>query len=483
MKSKLLPFLLLVLSTLISSCYRILPSKGGGQLAYKPAREKIDPADVIVPEGYKVEVVSTGLTYPTAVTFDEDGVPYVIEAGYSYGEEFLHPKLIRIEADGTKNIIATGDINGPWNGITYHDNNFYVAEGGELEGGKILRISKGGDIEVLLEDLPSLGDHHTNGPVIKEGYIYFAQGTATNSAVVGNDNAEFGWLKRFNDFHDIPCEDIVVNGKNFETQNVLTENVDDVAVTGPFSPYNSKVEAEQVIKGAVPCNGAIMRIPLNGGDVEVVAWGLRNPYGLALAPDQELYITENSFDVRGSRPVWGTGDNLWKVEEGMWYGWPDFIGGVPISKIEVPGEKDPQPVMAQYPNDPPHPVARLGVHSSSNGFAFSHNDDFGFKGYAFVAQFGDMAANVGKVLSPVGFRVIRVDVGNGIVEDFALNRVSRNGPASLLESGGLERPVDVAFNPGGDALYIVDFGIMQITKDSEIIPYQETGVLWKITKE
>lgn len=167
----------------------------------------------------------------------------------------------------------------------------------------------------------------------------------------------------------------------------------------------------------------------------------------------------------------------------MWYGWPDFNGGVPVSKIKVPGEKDPQPVMAQYPNDPPHPVARLGVHSSSNGFAFSPNDNFGFEGYAFVAQFGDMAANVGKVLSPVGFRVIRVDVGNGIVEDFAVNRVSRNGPASLLESGGLERPVDVAFNPRGDALYIVDFGIMQITKDSKVISYQETGVLWKITKE
>ena len=44
---------------------------------------------------------------------------------------------------------------------------------------------------------PAYGDHHTNGPVIKDGYIYFSTGTATNAGVVGPDNAEFGWLKRF----------------------------------------------------------------------------------------------------------------------------------------------------------------------------------------------------------------------------------------------------------------------------------------------
>lgn len=483
MMSNYLPLVLISLSIILSGCYRIMPSKGGGQLSSTPARENIDPNDVVLPMGYRIEVVTTELTFPTAVTFDEDGVPYVIEAGYSYGEEFLYPKLFRINRDGSTRLIATGEINGPWNGITYHNGYFYVAEGGEMEGGKILRISKGGEIEVLLDNLPSVGDHHTNGPVIKDGYIYFGQGTATNSAVVGVDNANFGWLKRYNDFHDIPCQDIVVTGQNFESKNVLTKDPDDKALTGPYSPYNRRVEPDQVIKGAVPCTGAIMRIPLEGGEAEVVAWGFRNPFGLALAPDQTLYITDNSFDVRGSRPVWGTGDNLWKLEEGKWYGWPDFSGGIPVSKLKVPGEKDPKPVLKSYPNDPPHPAARLGVHSSSNGFDFSYNPDFGFQGHAFIAQFGDMAANVGKVLYPVGYKVVRVDVENGIVEDFALNRVNRNGPASLLESGGLERPVDVAFNPEGDALYVVDFGIMQITKDSKVIPYQETGVVWKITKE
>ena len=33
----------------------------------------------------------------------------------------------------------------------------------------------------------------------------------------------------------------------------------------------------QIIPGQVPCTGAVMRMPVDGGPLEVVAWGLRNP--------------------------------------------------------------------------------------------------------------------------------------------------------------------------------------------------------------
>jgi hypothetical protein len=53
-----------------------------------------------------------------------------------------------------------------------------------------LRIDLHGSIMPLVEGLPSLGDHHTDGPVIgPDGFLYFGQGTATNS-VVGEDNAK-----------------------------------------------------------------------------------------------------------------------------------------------------------------------------------------------------------------------------------------------------------------------------------------------------
>ncbi|MDT0691948.1 hypothetical protein RM549_19335, partial [Salegentibacter sp. F188] len=90
------------------SCYRIMPSKGGGQLDDVPEKRNIEPTDVLLPDGYKIEVVTEGLTFPTAVTFDEEGNIYVIEGGYSYGEVFLAPKLLKIQPDGSTTTVYTG---------------------------------------------------------------------------------------------------------------------------------------------------------------------------------------------------------------------------------------------------------------------------------------------------------------------------------------------------------------------------------------
>lgn len=466
-----------------SGCYSILPSKGGGQTAIKADTRTVNPTDIALPAGYTVEAVATGLTFPTAVTFDEQGQVYVVEAGYSYGEEFLEPKLLRIEQNGELTNIATGQKNGPWTGVTYHNGNFYVAEGGQISGGKLLRISNSGSISTLIDNLPSLGDHHTNGPVFgPDGNLYFGLGTATNSGVVGPDNYNFGWLKRHPDFHDIPCQDITLTGRNY-TSEIPLDTKSGKQVTGAFSAYGSTTTQGQVIEGSIPCSGAVLRVSPEGGALELVAWGFRNPFGLAFSPAGILFVSDNGFDVRGSRPVWGTGDFLWQVQQGQWYGWPDFSGGLAFNgdRFAPPGKKAPQPLLSQHPNKPPKPAAVLGVHSSSNGLDFSHNNSFGYQGEAFIAQFGDMAPDVGKVLSPVGYKVVRVNVETGVVTDFAANKGKKTGPASKLKSGGLERPVSVKFSPDGHSLYIVDFGIMEVTKAGPK-PKHKTGVIWKVTK-
>ncbi|HYK44920.1 MAG TPA: PQQ-dependent sugar dehydrogenase [Parafilimonas sp.] len=482
MKKMMLSFF--CFSLVLSGCYKMRASNGGGQI--QPPKERIISAtDIALAPGYKIEAIAKGLTFPSGVTFDDKGQLYVIETGYSYGEVWAEPKLLRVENNGTQTLIAKGGRNGPWTGVTFYDGYFYVAEGGESEGGKILRISPSGEIKTIVDNLPSLGDHHTNGPVVKDGYIYFGQGTATNSAVVGPDNASFGWLLRHKDFHDVPCEDVVLNGTNYRSDNVLTEDAADTATTGAYSAFGTSTAAGQIIKGNIPCNGAIMKIPIEGGKIQLVAWGLRNPFGLAFSPDGKLFVTENAYDDRGSRPVWGAADVLWQVEQGAWYGWPDFSAGKPIANDEefkVPGKHPVKAVLQKYPNTPPKPVAIFGVHSSSNGFDFSTNANFGFAGQAFVAQFGDMAPNVGKVSYPVGFKIVRVDVKDGVVRDFAVNKGKRNGPASWLEKGGLERPVAVKFDPHGEALYVVDFGILTMTAKGPQ-PQTNTGVIWKITKQ
>jgi len=317
-----------------------------------------------------------------------------------------------------------------------------------------------------------------------DGWLYFGQGTATNSAVVGEDSAAFGWLKRHPDFHDIPCRDVRLAGENFTSGNPLASTPSDRVTTGAFSAFGTPTVKGQTVHGQVPCNGAIMRVRLDGGKPELVAWGFRNPFGLAFSASGRLYVTDNSYDDRGSRPVFGTGDLLWEVQPGTWYGWPDFHGTALLDKgnrYVPPGKPRPTLLLADHPNTPPKPVAIFDVHSSSNGFDFSTRPEFGYVGDAFVAQFGDMAPGVGKVLSPVGFKVVRVALQTGIVEDFAVNKDTTNGPASWLQTGGLERPVAARFDPSGMALYVVDFGVMTVA--AKPMPQKETGVLWRITRE
>jgi glucose/arabinose dehydrogenase len=474
-------FLLVLLSVWLNGCYVLLPSSGGGQTSYTGER-RLEPNDVALPPGYKIEVVTSGLTFPSAVAFDNENISYVLEAGYSYGEVRTVPRLLRVLEDGSTEVVVMGE-NPPWNGLTFAEGAFYVAEGGTFEGGRILRVDLDGNVTPIVTGLPSFGDHHTNGPVFHDGWLYFSQGTATNSGVVGTDNADYGWLYRHPEFHDTPCEDITLIGQNYQTLNPLTDDPNDTVITGAFLPLGTASTAGQIIEGELPCGGSVMRVRPDGSSLELVAWGFRNPFGLAVSPDGNLYVTNNSYDERGSRPVYGTGDLLWRVERGVWYGWPEFHGERFLNdsnEFKAPDKLTPQRLL-ETSLLPPKPVARLGVHSSSNGFDFSRGETFGYAGQAFIAQFGDMAPKVGKVLSPVGFKIVRVDVATGNVYDFAANEGETYGPASKLGTGGLERPNDAEFDSRGEALYIVDFGVMTIGEKPQ--PQQGTGVLWRVTRE
>jgi glucose/arabinose dehydrogenase len=474
---------LVALLVCLPSCYYLQSSSGGGQTDFKPPRE-IAPSDIALPEGYRIEAVARGLTFPTGVAFDETGAVYVVEAGYSYGEVWTTPRLLRVNPEkGTFSAVASGGKNGPWTGADFYKGNFYIAEGGELEGGRIVRVTKDGDLKRLISDLPSMGDHHTNGVAVgPDGWLYFAVGTATNSGVVGVDNYHFGWLKRYPRFHDIPCRDVILSGENYETQNPFEPGKEETVTTGAFVPFGVSTTKGQVVKGAIPCSGAVFRMRPEGGSLDLVAWGFRNPFGLAFSPDGKLYVTENQYDIRGSRPVYGAGDLFREVVRGKWHGWPDFHGSDPLARDErykPPLKDEVRLVLHQPPNVPPAPVAVLGVHSSSNGFDFSRNPDFGYTGHAFIAQFGDQAPTTGKVLAPVGFKVVRVDPETGVVADFAINKGEAGGPASWTGGGGLERPVAARFDPKGRALYVVDFGVM-MQREEGAIPIPETGVLWRI---
>lgn len=467
----------------LSACF-----KGGGQT--DPDRDDPNAADIAVPQGYRIELLADGLDFPVGITFDEQGVPYVVESGYSYGEVFTTPRILRLTANGERQVVAEGE-HPPWTGVSFHAGHFYVAEGSTETPGRILEIDPSGEARELVTGLPSLGDHHTNVPLIgPDGALYFGQGTATNSGVVGPDNAAMGWLARNPQFHDVPCQDVTLSGENYESENPLTPDGDDRVSTGAYLPFGTPSTPGQVVKGALPCTGAIMRLRLPGPTahttglplpLELVAWGFRNPFGLAFGPDGTLWATDNGYDERGHRPVFGAGDLVWRVEEGRWYGWPDFSGHrrIDSNRFKPPFTAHPKKVLASWPEVPMEPAAFLGVHSSSNGFDLSRSEAFGHVGQAFIAQFGDMSPGVGGVVQGVGFKVVRVDLATGVVHDFAANKGKANGPASYLEKGGLERPVDARFSPDGTALYVVDFGVMTIGNEGPE-PLLKTGRVWRI---
>lgn len=478
---------------LTAACWNKTPSKGGGQISEARAAEEAakdpDPSGVQVPPGYRIEVVAEGLTFPTGVAFGDGGEIYVVESGYSTKDVEATPRVLEVSPDGrgAPRVVVAGDSHAPWNGIDSDGDVLYVAQGGQEEGGRVVRLTRDGAVEVLVDGLPSQGDHHTNGPAVgDDGYVYFGQGTVTNSGVVGEDSHLFGWLPKHPQLADVPCQDVELAGVNFESANPLTDDPDDRATTGPYLPFGAAATQGQIVKGQTKCSGAILRVRAEGGEPELVAWGFRNPYGMRFGGDGALYVVDNGFDERGSRPVFGSADMLWRVEadgEVRWYGWPDFTEGRPLTwdaYSEGNGETKGF-VLASHPGEPPSPRAFFPVHSSADGIDFSTTDEFGYRGWAFVAQFGDMAPVVGKVVAPVGFNVVRVDPETGDIEEFARNDRDTTGPASRLGTSGLERPIAVRFDPTGTALYVVDFGVLRMTeKGPEPVP--ESGRLWRIRK-
>jgi glucose/arabinose dehydrogenase len=131
---------------------------------------------------------------------------------------------------------------------------------------------------------------------------------------------------------------------------------------------------------------------------------------------------------------------------------------------------------------PPMPIVSFQPHAGANGVAFSPGGAFGFEGQAFVALFGDLAPiTTPRLATPAGFKVVRVDLDQRSIVDFAVNRIQ--GPASKLLHDGFERPSHCAFGPDG-ALYITDFGEIDIAPEKAGIRVQAgSGSLWRIRRE
>jgi glucose/arabinose dehydrogenase len=429
-----------------------------------------DASHIKLPDGYAIEVVVSNLSVPTTAIFDGNDL-LVAESGWV---NTALPRILRIKPDWSVSVIASAGLQDPVTGLLVKDGKLYVSH-----RGKVSTVEADGTLHDIVTGLPSSGDHQNDNIVLgPDGKIYMGQGTVTNSAVIGVDNYIFGWLQDHPEAHDVPCKDVTLVGQNFESENPLTQDPNDKVTTGAYKPFGTPSTAGEVIKGDPKCGGSIARFNPDGSGYEMVAWGLRNPFGLEFDKSGQLWATYHGADVRGSRNIYNDPDYLVKVEQGAWYGWPEYFDGLPVtdSRFKDPTKEQPQFLWKDHP-----PLAKAFAtfrsHSGINGLAFSPGGAFGFEGDAFAAAFGTfLPVASGTNADPAGFRVIRVGTKDGKVEDFALNQLP--GPAYINQQGGFDRPSDLVFGPD-QSLYIVDWGASNLGAEGlKLTP--GTGSIWRI---
>src|ERR671912_367716 len=350
-------------------------STEAGLLGYQEAQADVSAEDIGLPEGFDLELVAGGLNFPDAVAVADDGTVFAALSGFGG----TPGQVVIVNADRTFPLFvdsAADGLQGPITDIAFGPNDaFWVAHAGGIATVNLTN----GAVTPLITGLPSLGDHQNNQLAFSEdGWVYFGQGTATNSMVVGPDNAAFGWLPLFPEFSDTPCEDVTIAGSPFESPNVLTPDPNDVALTSPYQAFGVALDPGAVVPGAVPCNGAVLRFqPADpAGTLEIFAWGLRNPYGVVVDDEGALWVIDNGPDARGSRPIENVPDAIYRLEEadaGSWYGYPRFFAGIPVTDEEVapPGDRplafiiDNHDELLGDEDAPPEPAATLAPHSGT----------------------------------------------------------------------------------------------------------------------
>ncbi len=283
-----------------------------------------------------------------------------------------------------------------------------------------------------------------------------------------------------------------------------------------------------VVHGVTPANPGNGIITAGGGAVysfdpharnaastmRLEGWGFRNDYGLGFDPfnPNQLFVSNNGADARGSRPIANDWDDMFIIHlgegshfgEGLrlgedlhlgegadsregvpFFGWPDYF--------HDPVSRQPLPVTDPFfcPPNPPYGMcpqfafsssfraslkvqpafAELENHSSANMFDFSSNWEFGFVRDIFIAETGSIPPGTGAT-SLVGFKVARIDRSTGAVSDFIAH--TSNDAATINEPNGFNKPIDVKFR--GSNMFIADFGVF-----APATPTPGTGKIWMVS--
>ncbi len=468
----------------------------GPRVLPPPLQVTIDRHTTEYPDGFDLKPYVVNLDSPTGFCFDEDGNMIVAEGGIDGREPrilLIRPTggILYIYPRGTRiPVFKPGfHIYGPVGGIVAYHGRIYVSHRDEHDMGVITAFDYHGNHKTVVAGLPAQGDFSVTDLAISpiDSRLYFGVGSATNSGVVGLDNWDEGWVRRHPLACDRPWQTLNLLGFRFDVPNPQASIFSPSSlVTVPFEPFGVSdiIQIPGVDFPVQKPSGVIMSDSLDGGDLKVEAWGLRDPVGLALDEYDSIYVTDQGMELRGTRPIDNDPDALFQLNalRGVWLGWPDYsrsLEPVSLAKYQPPKW---MVIPTGYPNvravidhetsklaTPDKDLVRAVFPWQSGASKMAFFPKFGpfhnprYEGGVLVALWGDRApfsTSDRPMSTPLpGYRIVRVDLDNriGEIENFIYN--TRGGPASASadSSGGVERPIDVKFGPDGN-LYILDFG-------------------------
>jgi glucose/arabinose dehydrogenase len=543
----------------------------GNTALFNPAQGQ----DIVLPAEFTVSVFAKGLNFPTGIAFlrrsEGHGFEvYVLESGHGlpsrcndqsqFGGGDLDPAnpftpdiLVFDQSGGLirgplAKPTASGGLQpeGPAIDLAFEhgfqggrlfatdSNQATHAHNGQNNSSRIVTVDPmTGHVTPFVTNLPT-GDHPTEQLAIKDGWIYWSQGSTTNSGVVGRDNG--GGQNQA----DIPCQDIVLSQNVFDAGGgVMTSGYSPFGVTRP----GATVKAFEGASHTGVCDGAILRAQLSDPNtIEPFSWGYRNGYAIRFAPMNHalkgsLLVGEDGPDERGSRPSNGAPDVLQLARQNPdgtpdYHGWPDRFGFLPSSQavfnpvggpgddLCVPDPSNPPSMctlasLAQILTEdrpihdvlafPPQPITSpLALEAADSSFtgidfvpvSFAHGPVRpGAALYTLEGDFGFSAANATAPAPEVGHEVKLINFSTPgqplalLIQRFAHNTTFEQAFVEGLR--GFNRPTNVKMGPDGCA-WVVDYGAVRDFGQSDpaakyvgatngpLVQIPGTGVIWRI---
>ena len=459
------------------------------------ARPVVEPADVIAPDGYEVEPVIVGLSFPCGMGFADDGSLFLLEGGSTWPTRpYMPARVLRLDTDSGKvDEIGVEVLGGP-RGVAYRDGAIYVTVKGGYHAHLDRYDLKSGERTVIVDGLPSGGWHEPSDPAFgPEGLIYFGNGSVSQNGVCLPQGFTVD-LAKHPEACDVPGQDVILSGNNVWSRNPTTP-FPFLAETGPFKPFGQRAEKGEVIRGQLKCSSGLWRCHPDGSGLELLAWGCATltgwPSAKTAGSTPPIMTTRRRESGRSPRTRIASGTSAMparrtgRFSTPDWYRFPDICGDGLPAWHESHQPKKGKPAEPLLENPPPWagPAAYIEKpHTCMTHMEFCRSDAFGHRGELFLAQFGTYAPlnTPDPAALNRGFRVMRIDLDSGLGEPFLRNR--EPGPASAHPgSGGLERPVDCKFHPDGRSLYVLDFGVT-VVAPTHVVAYARTGVLWRVTR-